>query len=68
MLIPFVISSYIRLQEIQNKIVVNSELAKRSVWIIKNYEMDRGHKCKSTAAESKKRLEQISKQLKVYNI
>lgn len=57
--------SIYRLQEIYNKIIVNSELAKRSMWIMKNYERDTGHKCKSTAAESKKRLEQISKQLKV---
>lgn len=53
------------MQEVYNEIVLNTELAKRSVWIIKNYDVASGHKCKNTAVESKKRLEQLSKQLKV---
>ncbi|XP_025199078.1 uncharacterized protein LOC112597310 [Melanaphis sacchari] len=51
-------------QEILNEIMLNAELAKRSVWIINNYDVISDHKCKTTAMESKKRLEQISKQLK----
>lgn len=46
--------------------MVNAELAKRSVWIMKNQDADSDHKtCKNTAVETKKRLEQLSKQLKV---
>lgn len=45
--------------------MVNAELAKRSVWIMKNQDADSDHKCKNTATETKKRLEQLSKQLKV---
>ncbi|KAL4089774.1 hypothetical protein QTP88_024745 [Uroleucon formosanum] len=51
-------------QEVRNEIILNSELAKRSVWIINNYDVVSGNKCKTTAVESKKRLEQLSKQLK----
>ncbi|XP_060873528.1 NACHT domain- and WD repeat-containing protein 1 isoform X2 [Metopolophium dirhodum] len=51
-------------QEVRNEIILNSELAKRSVWIINNYDVVSGHKCKTTAVETKKRLEQLSKQLK----
>lgn len=45
--------------------MLHADLAKRSVWIMKNYEENSGRKCKNTAVESKKRLEQLSKQLKV---
>ncbi|VVC42160.1 Six-bladed beta-propeller, TolB-like,WD40-repeat-containing domain,WD40 repeat, conserved site,WD40/YVTN [Cinara cedri] len=51
-------------QEIYNEIVLHVELAKRSIWIMKNYEENSEKKCKNTAAESKKRLEQLSKHLK----
>ncbi|XP_026807773.1 uncharacterized protein LOC113550245 [Rhopalosiphum maidis] len=51
-------------QEVYNEIMLNAELAKKSVWIINNYDVVPGHKCKTTAVESKKRLEQLSKQLK----
>ncbi|KAF0768010.1 Leucine-rich repeat and WD repeat-containing, partial [Aphis craccivora] len=47
-------------QEVYNEIVSNVELAKNSVWFIKNYDAVSGHKCKTTAVESKKRLEQLS--------
>lgn len=52
-------------QEVHNEIMVNAELAKRSVWVVKNYDTSSEHKCKNTATETKKRLEQLSKQLKV---
>jgi len=56
-------------QEIRNEIILNAELAKRSMWIINNYDVVSGNKCKTTAVETKKRLEQLSKQLKVsYNL
>ncbi|XP_022165189.1 uncharacterized protein LOC111030132 isoform X2 [Myzus persicae] len=51
-------------QEVRNEIILNAELAKRSVWIINNYDVVSGHKCKTTSVETKKRLEQLSKQLK----
>jgi len=46
--------------------MVNVELAKKSLWIVKNYNIVSDPKYKNTAAGSKKRLEQLSKQLKVY--
>ncbi|KAL5233574.1 hypothetical protein ACI65C_000984 [Semiaphis heraclei] len=51
-------------QEVRNEIILNAELAKRSMWIINNYDVVSGNKCKTTAVETKKRLEQLSKQLK----
>jgi len=55
-------------QEVRNEIILNADLAKRSVWIINNYDVVSGHKCKTTAVETKKRLEQLSKQLKVIHL
>ncbi|XP_050524997.1 uncharacterized protein LOC126896349 isoform X2 [Daktulosphaira vitifoliae] len=48
--------------ELYNEVVLKSELAKKSIWVIKNHDLNQ--KSKNTALELKKRLEQLNKQLK----
>lgn len=53
------------IKEIYNEVVLRPELAKKSIWVIKNHGSNQ--KNKNNALELKKRLEQLNKQLKVNN-